>query len=93
MLRVALRQNHVDAPAVHVDDLETPASPQQMITRLRQFMQLREDETSKCHVVARRRFLYANELHHVRKRNGGVDEVRTVLALRDFGPYRGVDFG
>ena len=76
--RLALRQNHVDA-----DDFETPASPYQMISRLRQFMQLREDKTSKCHVFARRRLPYPDELHHFGEEDGGVDEVRAVLALRD----------
>ena len=81
--RLALRQNHVDAPAVHVDDFETPASPYQMISRLRQFMQLREEETSKRHVIARGRLPYPDELHHIGEGNGGVDEVRAVLAPRN----------
>src|SRR4249919_1464445 len=38
------------ASAVHVDDLEAPLAPRDMIARLRQFMQLRENKTGHGHV-------------------------------------------
>jgi len=38
VLRLTLHQDHVDASAVHVDNLESPASPYKMIAGLRQFM-------------------------------------------------------
>ena len=52
MIGLPLHQNHVDAPGVDVDHLKSPAAPHKMISRLRQFMQLREDETGQGHVVA-----------------------------------------
>ena len=47
-----MHQNYVDASAVHVDHLESPVVPHKMISRLRQFMQLRDDEAGQGDVVA-----------------------------------------
>src|SRR5664280_3090215 len=58
LVGLPLHQHHVDAPAVHIDHLEAPAAPHKMVSRLRQFMQLREDETGQGHVVASRRLAY-----------------------------------
>src|SRR5262249_52098487 len=91
MLGLALRQNHVDAPAVHVDHLQSLARPGDVISRLRQFVQLREDEPGQGHVVARGRLARSDELHHLGEGNGGIDEVGAVLALRHFEPRRDVD--
>ena len=58
--------------AVHVDHLEAPAGPDNVIARLRQFMQLRQDETSQGHVVAGGRLAHPDEPHHVGEEDGGI---------------------
>ena len=41
VLRLPLRQNHVDASAIHVNDSNAPTGPRNVISRLLDFMQLR----------------------------------------------------
>ena len=50
----------------HVDDLEPPTGPRNLVARLQDFMQLEEDESGQGQVVVARRCLgHPDELHHV----------------------------
>ena len=75
LVGLTLHQDHVDASAIHIHHLESPAAPNTMISRLRQFMQLREDETGQGHVVTGGRLTHPDQLHHIGKRDEGIDQV------------------
>ena len=75
MRALTLHQDHVDALAIHIDHLEPPAAAHEMISRLRQFMQLSENEAGQGHVVAARRLAHPDQLHHIGERNKSIDQV------------------
>jgi hypothetical protein len=70
-----LYQDHVDAPAMHIDHLEPPAAMDKMISRFRQFMQLRENETGQGYVVAGGGLAHPDQLHHIGELDEGIDQV------------------
>lgn len=92
MLGLTLRQNDVDAGSIHIDHLESPARPHGVISRFRQFMQLREDEPRQGHILPRRGLSDPEELHHIGEGDGRVDEIRAVLTPRDFRSWGSIDF-
>ena len=73
--------------------VEAPAAPDEMISRLREFTQLREDETGRRHVVAAGAAPTLMNCTTSGKGDGGINEIRAVFPLRDVWPAGAPIFG
>src|SRR5262245_11289360 len=71
-----LCQDHIYATPVHIDDFEAPARPGEMVSRFRQHLKHPEHEPrQRDKITSWSRYLRLNELHHLTKGNGCIDQV------------------